>query len=93
MGATTYEPELTGLLVVDPYNDFISEGGKLWPSSKETGEGVSCVPQGDHRGQRAIVRQGRSTDGRIGVQTSSAEWSYRDGANQLNPNPTKSKQP
>jgi ureidoacrylate peracid hydrolase len=21
----TYEPELTGLLIVDPYNDFLSE--------------------------------------------------------------------
>jgi ureidoacrylate peracid hydrolase len=26
----TYEPDLTGLILVDPYNDFISEGGKLW---------------------------------------------------------------
>jgi ureidoacrylate peracid hydrolase len=24
----TYEPELTGLLIVDPYNDFLSEGGQ-----------------------------------------------------------------
>ena len=21
---------ITGLLVIDPYNDFISEGGKVW---------------------------------------------------------------
>lgn len=26
----------TALLVVDPYNDFLSEGGKLWPSTKAT---------------------------------------------------------
>ena len=26
----TYEPGLTGLLIVDPYNDFLSEGGKLY---------------------------------------------------------------
>ncbi|WGY73470.1 cysteine hydrolase [Burkholderia cepacia] len=32
----TYEPELTGLLIVDPYNDFLSEGGKLYQLSKET---------------------------------------------------------
>jgi hypothetical protein len=25
----TYEKEITALLVVDPYNDFISEGGKI----------------------------------------------------------------
>jgi nicotinamidase-related amidase len=32
----TYEPELTGLLIVDPYNDFLSEGGKLYELSRTT---------------------------------------------------------
>jgi ureidoacrylate peracid hydrolase len=27
----TYEKETTALLAIDPYNDFISEGGKIWP--------------------------------------------------------------
>lgn len=27
----TYGKENTGLLLVDPYNDFLSHGGKLWP--------------------------------------------------------------
>jgi hypothetical protein len=27
----TYDPARTGLLFVEPYNDFLSEGGKLWP--------------------------------------------------------------
>jgi ureidoacrylate peracid hydrolase len=40
----TYEPAITALLVVDPYNDFISDGGKLWKFAKETAEGVRCVP-------------------------------------------------
>ena len=31
MSAPVFEKDLTGLLVVDPYNDFISEGGILWP--------------------------------------------------------------
>lgn len=31
MTATRYVPDKTGLLLVDPYNDFLSEGGKLWP--------------------------------------------------------------
>ena len=44
MNETTYEPAITGLLVVDPYNDFISDGGKLWPQTKETAERVNCVP-------------------------------------------------
>ena len=27
-----------GLVVVDPYNDFISEGGKIWPRIREVAE-------------------------------------------------------
>jgi hypothetical protein len=30
----TYEKEITGLVVIDPYNDFISEGGKIWDRIK-----------------------------------------------------------
>ena len=26
----TYDKAITALLVIDPYNDFISEGGKVW---------------------------------------------------------------
>jgi nicotinamidase-related amidase len=29
--------------VVDPYNDFISEGGKIWPRIKAVAEANSCV--------------------------------------------------
>jgi ureidoacrylate peracid hydrolase len=25
-----YDKDIAALLVVDPYNDFISEGGKIW---------------------------------------------------------------
>lgn len=31
MEPIAYDPARTGLLLVDPYNDFLSEGGKLWP--------------------------------------------------------------
>lgn len=31
MKNTSYIKEHTALLLVDPYNDFLSEGGKLWP--------------------------------------------------------------
>ncbi|MBB6144479.1 nicotinamidase-related amidase [Silvibacterium bohemicum] len=44
MSTPTFEKNLTGLLVVDPYNDFISEGGILWPLIKEIAETVNCVP-------------------------------------------------
>jgi len=40
----TYEKQLTALLVIDPYNDFISEGGKLWNRLKAVADANSCVP-------------------------------------------------
>lgn len=35
MSEPTYEPEITAVLCVDLYNDFISDGGKLWPWVKD----------------------------------------------------------
>jgi ureidoacrylate peracid hydrolase len=40
----TLRLDLTGLLIVDPYNDFIFDGGKLWPRVREVAEGNACVP-------------------------------------------------
>jgi ureidoacrylate peracid hydrolase len=40
----TYEKDLTGLVVIDPYNDFISEGGKVWDRLKRVAEANQCVP-------------------------------------------------
>jgi ureidoacrylate peracid hydrolase len=40
----TYEKEITGLVVIDPCNDFISEGGKTWDRIKGVAEGKQCVP-------------------------------------------------
>jgi len=39
----TYDKGITALLVVDPYNDFISEGGKVWPRIKAVAEANNCV--------------------------------------------------
>lgn len=39
----SYERDITALLVVDPYNDFISEGGKIWPRIKSVAEANNCV--------------------------------------------------
>jgi ureidoacrylate peracid hydrolase len=44
MGRQTYEKAITALLVIDPYNDFISEGGKLWDRVKRVAEANNCVP-------------------------------------------------
>jgi ureidoacrylate peracid hydrolase len=40
----TYDKVITALLVVDPYNDFISEGGKIWDRIKGVAEANNCVP-------------------------------------------------
>ena len=44
MSNVTYEQGITGLLLIDPYNDFISEGGKLWDRLKGVAEENHCVP-------------------------------------------------
>src|SRR5215510_5691717 len=44
MNKVTYEKEITALLVIDPYNDFISEGGKLWNRINGVAEANNCIP-------------------------------------------------
>ena len=39
-----YDKETTALLVIDPYNDFISKGGKVWDRLKAVAEANDCVP-------------------------------------------------
>ena len=36
----TYDKEITALLVIDPYNDFISDGGKVWGRLKAVAEAM-----------------------------------------------------
>jgi nicotinamidase-related amidase len=38
--ATNYSADDTALLIVDPYNDFMSKGGKLYERTKETADAV-----------------------------------------------------
>ena len=39
-----FDKEITALLVIDPYNDFIAEGGKIWDRIKTIAEANDCVP-------------------------------------------------
>ena len=39
-----YRKSITGLVVIDPYNDFISEGGKVWGRIRAVAEANDCVP-------------------------------------------------
>lgn len=43
MADVTYESEITALVVIDPYNDFISEGGKIWDRISAVAEANDCV--------------------------------------------------
>lgn len=44
MTGPAYAAAITGLLVIDPYNDFISEGGKAWGRIRAVAEANDCVP-------------------------------------------------
>jgi nicotinamidase-related amidase len=44
MTTLSFDRTDTALLVVDPYNDFISEGGKIWPRIQAVAEANQCVP-------------------------------------------------
>jgi len=39
-----YEVDATALVVIDPYNDFLSEGGKAWDRVKRVAEANDCIP-------------------------------------------------
>ncbi|MEV0349968.1 isochorismatase family cysteine hydrolase [Nonomuraea sp. NPDC050680] len=60
MTGTTYEISRTGVLLIDPYNDFLSEGGKTWPRLKEVAESVGLL---DHL--RAVVTAARNAGIRV----------------------------
>jgi hypothetical protein len=50
MATVTYDKDVTALLVIDPYNDFISEGGKLWGRLKAV-----CLRRAVYRQHRPLV--------------------------------------
>jgi nicotinamidase-related amidase len=54
MSTPTYDPKSTAVLLVDPYNDFLSEGGKLFPRAKAIAEGVGLLEN-----LRTIMRAAR----------------------------------
>ena len=44
MTSLNFDKEITALLVIDPYNDFISEGGKVWDRIRAVAEANDCIP-------------------------------------------------
>ena len=51
-----YPTDRTALLFVDPYNDFLAEGGKLWPRVAEIAKAV-----GLHENLRSVTAAARKT--------------------------------
>jgi nicotinamidase-related amidase len=47
MSELAFNKEVTALLVIDPYNDFISEGGLVWDRLKGVAEANNCIPHMD----------------------------------------------
>jgi len=56
-----FEKERTAVLLIDPYNDFISEGGKIWPRIKHVAEANNCVPHMSQVGRRDFASSMRCT--------------------------------
>ena len=60
MARIAYDKPLTAPLVIDPFNDFISEGGKVWTRLKSVAEANKCVP---HMAQ--VLEAARSANIRV----------------------------
>ncbi|MBB1592944.1 isochorismatase family cysteine hydrolase [Achromobacter sp. UMC46] len=82
MATLTYSAERTGLLLVDPYNDFLSEGGKLFSMIKEVADDVRLLDN-----LRASVSAARQADIQV-FYVPHRRWQPGDYENWDHPNPT-----
>ncbi len=82
MTDSVYRAERTGLLLVDPYNDFLSHGGKLFPMLRDVADDVRLLDN-----LRASVSAARDA----GIQVfyvPHRRWQPGDYDNWDHPNPT-----
>jgi ureidoacrylate peracid hydrolase len=56
----TFTAGSTALLMIDPYNDFISEGGKVWDRLKGVAEANGCIPN-----MKRVLDASREADIRV----------------------------
>lgn len=52
----TYDPARTAVLLVDPYNDFLSDGGKIWPGVEPVAKQVGLLDN-----MRSVVAAARQS--------------------------------
>jgi len=82
MPAPSYEKKRTALLFVDPYNDFLSEGGLIWPRIQEIAQEVGLLPN-----LRTILAAARSEGVRV-IVVPHRQWQEGDYETWQHPNPT-----
>jgi nicotinamidase-related amidase len=82
MAESHYVPARTGLLLVDPYNDFLSDGGKLWPMIKAVADDVSLLEN-----LRSVVSAARGAGIRIFI-VPHRRWEPGDYESWDHPNPS-----
>lgn len=82
MTTQTYDANKTALLMVDPYNDFLSEGGKIWPKVQQIAEEVKLLDN-----LRALNKAFRAAGMRV-VTVPHRRWREGDYEKWDHPNPT-----
>ncbi|WP_168792750.1 isochorismatase family cysteine hydrolase [Paraburkholderia aromaticivorans] len=82
MANLIYRAERTGLLLVDPYNDFLSDGGKLFPMIKAIADDVRLLDN-----LRDMVATAREADVQV-FYVPHRRWQPGDYENWDHPNPT-----
>ncbi|MFE3214823.1 isochorismatase family cysteine hydrolase [Streptomyces antimycoticus] len=82
MAAETYDPRRTAVLLVDPYNDFLSEGGKVWSVVRSVAQKVGLLDN-----LRAVVGTARQSGVRV-VFVPHRRWEPGDYESWTHPNPT-----
>jgi nicotinamidase-related amidase len=82
MANPVYRAERTGLLLVDPYNDFLSEGGKVFPMIKEVAAEVGLLDN-----LRATVAAARKASIQV-FYVPHRRWQPGDYDDWDHPNPT-----
>lgn len=82
MSNPVYPAKRTGLLLVDPYNDFLSHGGKLFPMLRDVADDVKLLDN-----LRATVTAARASDLQV-FYVPHRRWQPGDYENWDHPNPT-----
>ena len=77
-----YDVKRTGLLLVDPYNDFLSDGGKLFPMLRDVAADVRLLDN-----LRSTVNAVRKADIQV-VYVPHRRWQPGDYDHWDHPNPT-----